>query len=231
MSQIIKLPDQKEPEWKKAGDVLFIITIMSVCLLLLIACIHSCNRVNQVQAEPVTQTSTAQAVTPTATAQGAVTPTEVVPVFLADITMEDLPMNKPVEFAEYLMPYAKEIEDVYGIPANVIVAQAALETGWGKRIQENNILGIGHTVGKRHLGRVKRNGKVVKLYVTTYSYESINACLEAYAEMITTKPNYKRAMANIGDYRKFIAGLVSGGYSRDKRYESKLLKIISKYIK
>lgn len=48
----------------------------------------------------------------------------------------------PTAFISLLLPVARECQRIYGIPVSVTLAQAALETGWGKDVQGNNLFGV-----------------------------------------------------------------------------------------
>ncbi len=49
---------------------------------------------------------------------------------------------KPSEFVAINYPYAKKVEDSKGIHWAAIIAQYALETGWGRSMKGNNFAGI-----------------------------------------------------------------------------------------
>src|SRR5690606_10598431 len=54
---------------------------------------------------------------------------------------------KPSEFVKAYYPYAKETERKTGISAKAILAQAALESGWGKVAPGNMFFGVKDTDG------------------------------------------------------------------------------------
>lgn len=147
-----------------------------------------------------------------------------------EITSADLPNNRE-GFIEALRPLCRNLQAVWGVPYEVVLAQACMETGYGKFIPGNNILGLGHTVGKRKLVSVKRNGKFIKLYCTTYVFKSINDCLLSYGVLVSTKPIYKKAMACRESNSEFITALSRAGYCRKAPYPRKILWIISNQIR
>jgi len=53
----------------------------------------------------------------------------------------------PKEFIKKFYPFAKEVEQETEIPALAIMAQAALESGWGKSAIGNNLFGIKYRKG------------------------------------------------------------------------------------
>ena len=54
---------------------------------------------------------------------------------------------RPQQFVDKYRPFAEIIEREYLIPAVAILAQAALESGWGKKAIGNNIFGIKYRRG------------------------------------------------------------------------------------
>ena len=48
----------------------------------------------------------------------------------------------PAEFIAQILPGAQACQRATGIPASITIAQAALETGWGKDVMGNNLFGI-----------------------------------------------------------------------------------------
>ncbi len=48
----------------------------------------------------------------------------------------------PLEFVNQFYPHAQKVEDETGLPALFVVAQSALETGWGKSVAGNNMFGV-----------------------------------------------------------------------------------------
>ena len=49
---------------------------------------------------------------------------------------------QPLDFVNQFYPFAKKVEDETGLPALFVVAQCALETGWGESVAGNNMFGI-----------------------------------------------------------------------------------------
>ena len=56
---------------------------------------------------------------------------------------------KPTEFINKYMPFAKIPQTETGIPAIAIIAQSALESGWGKKAIGNNLFGIKWTINDK----------------------------------------------------------------------------------
>ncbi|WP_308219506.1 glycoside hydrolase family 73 protein [Aggregatibacter actinomycetemcomitans] len=77
------------------------------------------------------------------------------------------------EFIRQTMPIAKAIEEKWGVPAEVTIAQAALESGWGKKVKGNAYFGV---KGKGSKGSVNFgtheviNGKKIRMNDNFASY-------------------------------------------------------------
>lgn len=48
----------------------------------------------------------------------------------------------PPDFIARLLPVAQECRRLYGVPVSVTLAQAALESSWGSKVQGNNLFGV-----------------------------------------------------------------------------------------
>ena len=46
--------------------------------------------------------------------------------------------NNPIEFVKALWPYALTAAKKIGVDPKILIAQAALETGWGKAVAEHS---------------------------------------------------------------------------------------------
>ena len=75
-------------------------------------------------------------------------------------------MQKVIDFYNLLIEPARQIEDKHRIPAMFIIAQAALESGWGEKAIGNNLFGI--KAGKKW-------GGSKQLVVTTEYLKDANA--------------------------------------------------------
>lgn len=131
-------------------------------------------------------------------------------------------------FLRAMMPAAERIEAKYGLPAEVIVAQAALESNWGKSaIGTYNVFGI---KGSGSLGSVSvrtrehQNGRWHRVNAHFARYASYDEAFEAYAKTIHNG-YYKRALANKEDPIRYARAL-QGVYATDPGYASKIISIM-----
>jgi flagellar protein FlgJ len=141
-------------------------------------------------------------------------------------------------FQDKLADAAEEAERATGVPAKFMMGQAALETGWGKRVirnsdgtSSNNLFGIKAGPGWK--------GKVATAVTTEYvhgrphtrvekfrSYASHAEAFKDYARMLSNNPRYEKVLAHGGDAATFAHGLQRAGYATDPQYAAKLSRII-----
>ncbi|MGX8883589.1 flagellar assembly peptidoglycan hydrolase FlgJ [Methylovorus sp. SPW-M1] len=143
-------------------------------------------------------------------------------------------------FQATMAPYAEEASRTTGIPANFMLGQAALESGWGKREikgvnGENsyNLFGIKATAGwtGKTVDTVTTeyvNGVKQKRVETFRAYDSYADSFKDFANMISKNPRYGNAMSNLNDVNAYAQGLQNGGYATDPDYASKLISVIKK---
>lgn len=160
-----------------------------------------------------------------------------------DSSLDDLNKNPtPQEFIDTAAPYAKIIAKQHGLYASVIVAQASLETGYGKsalsKAPNHNLFGIkgsynGQFVnvytkeddGKGNLSTIKANFRKYPTY-----QESFNDHADKMINGVTwNKDIYTGTWrANTNNYTDATAAL-TGVYATDISYYKKLNSIIQRY--
>jgi flagellar protein FlgJ len=141
-------------------------------------------------------------------------------------------------FQDKLADAAEEAEQATGVPAKFMMGQAALETGWGKRVirnqdgsSSNNLFGI--KAGPGWKGKVATavtteyvNGKPHTRVEKFRSYASHAEAFKDYAKMLSNNPRYEKVLAHGGDATTFAHGLQRAGYATDPQYAAKLSRII-----
>lgn len=149
----------------------------------------------------------------------------------------------PSEFIHVLEPYARKAQQRYGIPWNVLIAQAALETGWLTHPTKDNKTGR----DSHNLFNIKADpswdGPTVT--VTTHEYvkgikQRVDAKFRAYptygeafsdyARLVVSNQRYAKAMAHIKDPIRYIHELAAAGYATDPKYADKVCQIMAKHI-
>jgi flagellar protein FlgJ len=134
---------------------------------------------------------------------------------------------------------ARAAESATGIPANNILGQAALESGWGKheiRMKDgtpsHNLFGIKATSDWK--------GKVAEVTTTEYvggtphrvtakfkAYDSYEDAFKDHARLLTQSPRYSRTVAQADTARGYANGLQKAGYATDPAYADKLTRVIN----
>ncbi|MGF6275326.1 flagellar protein FlgJ [Massilia sp. UYP11] len=141
-------------------------------------------------------------------------------------------------FQEKLHEHAHAAEQTTGVPAKFMLGQAALETGWGKRMiknadgtSSNNLFGI--KAGPNWKGKVATavtteyvNGKPQTRVEKFRAYDTPADSFRDYARLITNNPRYEKVIANGGDAEAFARGLQRAGYATDPHYAAKLTRLI-----
>ncbi|WP_292040055.1 flagellar assembly peptidoglycan hydrolase FlgJ [Massilia sp. UBA6681] len=141
-------------------------------------------------------------------------------------------------FQEKLHAHAAEAERATGVPAKFMLGQAALESGWGKRMirnadgsSSNNLFGIKAGPGWK--------GKVATAVTTEYvngvarqkverfrAYDTPADSFKDYANMLAKNPRYEKVLGSGGDAAAFAHGLQRAGYATDPQYAAKLTRVI-----
>jgi flagellar protein FlgJ len=142
------------------------------------------------------------------------------------------------EFVAAIRPYAEKAAAELGVPPRALIAQAALETGWGQKIGRQADGGNGFNLfnikaGGRWSGdsamrdtREFEGGSWSTERAQFRSYPSIGAAFADYVSFLKGNPRYAEAL-NTGDIRGFAEGLQNGGYATDPQYAQKLLQVAS----
>jgi flagellar protein FlgJ len=162
---------------------------------------------------------------------------------IQDLTPENVQRASRTTLAQALPALATK-----GIPNHVqsfiqtsfMVAQAAHESGWGKReitgadgSKSHNIFGIkatpgwtGKTVDVRTTEVI--NGQAVKVTAKFRAYGSYDEAFKDYARLLSSNDRYAKAVAQAqnGNAAGFARGLQQAGYATDPAYAEKIAKTI-----
>jgi len=144
--------------------------------------------------------------------------------------------SSPQEFAANMLPMAERAAERLGIDPHWLVAQAALETGWGKSIikgpqgSSHNLFGI-----KAHGGwqgesasvmtHEYRDGVKGAERASFRSYESFEQSFDDYVDFLQNNGRYRKALQVSGDPSAFFRELQAAGYATDPQYARKVNQI------
>lgn len=135
------------------------------------------------------------------------------------------------EWVAKLMPGAEPTARKLGISPEAIIAQAALETGWGKSAIGNNIFGIKAAGWNGKTQQVLTwehiNGQNVQIFDDFRDYDTIADSFADHFSFLEKNSRYKAAgvFAGKGDEEYFTA-LQRAGYATDPAYAAKLSSIL-----
>ena len=144
----------------------------------------------------------------------------------------------PEEFIESVWPQAVEAAHQLGVKPEVLVAQAALETGWGKHVIRGvdgsnsfNLFGIKADAGwqgrKVFSETVEyTDGIMHKQRAAFRAYDSPAESFRDYVDFLRTNPRYKTALQSTANSARFTAELQRAGYATDPEYSNKINGII-----
>jgi len=147
-----------------------------------------------------------------------------------------LTVSSPEDFVQKLAPHAIEAAKKLGVSVRALLAQAALETGWGKHMPRQgsttsfNMFGIkagSSWDGKRvNVPTLEYEGGVaVRKKDSFRAYDSPSESFQDYADMVSSSPRYAAAVGRGDDVAGFAHALVKGGYATDPSYAKKLTDI------
>lgn len=150
---------------------------------------------------------------------------------------KDVMFESPEHFVETLRPHAEQVAEKYGLDAKAIIAQAAVETGWGKFVIHNadgssshNLFGI--KANRQWQGEqavvdtLEFNGNIPEKQKAAFrSYASLNEALDDYGKFIATQPRYQQAVENAHDAQKYTRELQNAGYATDPNYSNKIMSV------
>ncbi|MGY3886339.1 flagellar assembly peptidoglycan hydrolase FlgJ [Aeromonas aquatica] len=146
--------------------------------------------------------------------------------------------DSPEEFVHRLMPLAKKAADKLGLSPAVLVAQAALESGWGKRVikdgegqMTHNLFGIKADPRwdgpKAVVSTLEYEQGVASRQKAAFrSYESFEDSFNDYVDFLTSGSRYKGALAKADSPERYFEALQQAGYATDPQYARKLKQVL-----
>ena len=183
--------------------------------------------VQQLTRNRAAQSGAAAAGTPAAPAASA-TPSAASPASAA------VPQADRISFVRRLEPLAEQAASRLGVSSDTLIAQAALETGWGQHVptaangaSSFNLFGIKAGEGW--------DGEAVTAATTEYTgaapasvsqpfraYGSVQQGVDDYVALLTRNARYQPALGTGENVGAFAAALAHGGYATDPVYVQKL---------
>ena len=141
-------------------------------------------------------------------------------------------------FVGRVLPAIRTAAQALGVSPIGLLAQAALETGWGRRMARTangapslNLFGIKadeHWTGARAAAPTVEfsNGIGAMRTAAFRAYGSIEESVADFARLLRQSPRYRQAIAAGGDIQGYIQGIAGAGYATDPGYADKLNEIV-----
>lgn len=147
------------------------------------------------------------------------------------------PINSTEDFVRQLQPYAEQAAQELGVEPKVILAQAALETGWGKSMVKNsdgsssfNLFNI--KADKAWQGKQSQvstlefeQGVAKKVNAGFRTYGSFKESFQDYVQFIKNNPRYSDALKQASHAGNYTRELQQAGYATDPNYADKIMSI------
>jgi flagellum-specific peptidoglycan hydrolase FlgJ len=136
---------------------------------------------------------------------------------------------------------AKASQRRHGVPASVVIAQAVLETGWGRSDLARDARNyFGMTCGPAGGGPVAAgcrsgpdrlcDGSGCRPATASFRvYRSVSDSFVDHGRLLSTNPRYSAAYRARTKPDTFVRRMASAGYATDPRYAQLLIKIMKKY--
>ncbi|QUN06842.1 flagellar assembly peptidoglycan hydrolase FlgJ [Shewanella yunxiaonensis] len=142
------------------------------------------------------------------------------------------------DFVKVLYPYARDAAEKLGTTPEVILAQSALETGWGQKMVKtsdgqpsNNLFNI--KADPRWSGASTNastteyeQGTPVRENAIFRVYDNLKESFNDYVSLISQNGRYSKARAAAADPVQYVRGLAEAGYATDPQYASKVIKVM-----
>ena len=142
------------------------------------------------------------------------------------------------QFVDNLYSMAKDAARKLNVSPAVLIAQSALETGWGMKVNErsngessNNFFNI--KADQRWNGESAsvatlevRNGVPVRERADFRAYPSAEKSFTDYADFLRSNPRYEQALKSENS-ESYVRRLSEAGYATDPNYAEKIMRIIN----
>lgn len=146
--------------------------------------------------------------------------------------------GSPESFLGQLWPVAEEAAAKLKLAPEALLAQAALETGWGRHVMQHrggdsshNLFGIkadSHWQGDRvQVSTLEyRDGVALKTRANFRAYDSFEKSFSDYVDFVQRNPRYRTALNKTADAEAYFSALQEAGYATDPAYADKINRIL-----
>jgi len=154
--------------------------------------------------------------------------------FLLELAVNDWPSGYRRDFLTEIVPGALESARTHQLPVSVILAQAILESGWGRSQlaeKHHNLFGVkaGSLQASTTLPTLEASNTGVRIqYAAFRTFDSPLESIAQHGNLIATDHRYASARDHTGNWRQFVAELAPV-YASDPAYAGHLTQIITQY--
>ncbi len=148
-----------------------------------------------------------------------------------------VPIQSAVDFVRQLKPFAQQAAKGLGIDPNALLAQAALESGWGNAVIRN-----GDGTSSYNLFNIKADrswrGKQAQVSTLEFdqgiarrmsssfrAYASFQESFHDYVNFLKDNPRYETALKKVSNVGQYMRELQRAGYATDPSYADKVMHI------
>lgn len=151
---------------------------------------------------------------------------------------KDVAFDSPETFVKTLYPHAQRAAEKLGVQPEAIIAQAALETGWGKHVihdgkgqSSHNLFGVKANSSwegqQAVVDTIEFDGSVASKQKAAFrKYDSIGEAVDDYVKFIQEQPRYGKAVENSQNTEAYFRELQDAGYATDPQYANKVLSVL-----
>jgi flagellar protein FlgJ len=179
-------------------------------------------------ATPATPSGTAPAATPAAAGATGSTP--------GNAGTPPVTRAERASFIEKLLPDAEAAGRTLGVSPRTLIAQAALETGWGRSVPAGangqssfNLFGMkaagGASAAVAATTTEYDNGVASTRVEHFRAYSSQGASFRDHAALLAGNPRYSAALGSGDDAATYATAMQRGGYATDPQYARKLTDV------
>lgn len=137
------------------------------------------------------------------------------------------------EFLHELTPYAEEVATSHGIRPSILVAQAALESNWGRSQlakEANNFFGVKDAEGKEYVTKEFTQSEWIEIKASFKQYDSMYESILDYANLLKNGTSWDtdlyKQVIEANSYEEAAYALIDAGYATDPEYAEKIIHII-----
>lgn len=146
--------------------------------------------------------------------------------------------DSPDDFISSMWQHAKKAASKIGVSPAVMIAQSALETGWGKHIIKDkngessfnlfNIKALRDWNGEKAAQSTLEfeGGVPVRKIEPFRVYNNFTEAFDDFVDFLKSNGRYQPALKEAGDSERFLQNLQKAGYATDPNYADKILNIL-----